>query len=221
MFLDEIGDMPLAAQAKILRVLQDRAVCPLGSNRAAPIDVRIVSATLQNLEEAMAAGQFRQDLYYRIHGVELLVPPLRHRPEDVILLANYFLDRLAQRHAHAPGLSPGAVERLLGYAWPGNVRQLENVIEAAAVMATTAQLQAGDFPFSDSARAVDPHDFAGLMDLPLQEAKVKLMEAFERRMITDALDRHAGNVSAAARQLGIHRQSLQQKMTLLGIRRPV
>jgi DNA-binding NtrC family response regulator len=219
LFLDEIGDMPLPAQAKILRALQERCISPVGSSRVVPVDVRVLSATLQNLDETIAAGRFRQDLYYRIHGVELTVPPLRHRREDIIVLANYFLDRLAARRAGVRRMGSGAAERLLAYAWPGNVRELENVIEAAAVMAPDEELRAADLRIPQAHPGIGTGTFADYMDLPLTEAKEKLLESFERTMIEAALERHDGNVTAASRRLGIHRQSLQQKMTQLGIRR--
>lgn len=220
LFLDEIGDMPLGAQTRILRALQERTVQPVGAARGVPIDVRVISATHQDLEEGIAAGRFRQDLYYRIRGVELFVPPLRARREDVLVLANAFLERTAV----AAGLSPrtlarDAVDSLLAYAWPGNVRELEHTIAAAAAMCAGDEIGAADLRLPQrSERAAEPvfADFAGL---PLTEAKGQLVEAFERAMIEAALEQHQGNVSAAARQLGIHRQSLQQKMAQLGIGR--
>ena len=131
LFLDEIGDMPVPAQTKVLRALQERTVQPVGSNRAVKVDVRIITATHQDLERAMAEGLFRQDLFFRIMGVDLHVPPLRSRHEDIILLANYFLQRLASRNPPTKHLAPDAVDRLLTYAWPGNVRELEHVIAAS------------------------------------------------------------------------------------------
>ena len=220
LFLDEIGDMPLPAQAKILRTLQERSVQPVGSDRTVRVDVRVISATHQNLEEAIAAGQFRQDLYYRIRGVQLAVPPLRSRREDILVLANYFLDRWGIRTGQPPRqLSPDAADRLFGYHWPGNVRELEQAVAAAAAMVDGELIRAGDFALTAETAppaAPVPADFAGL---PLNEAKSRLVESFERAAIAAALEKHTGNVSAAARQLGLHRQSLQQKMTQLGISR--
>jgi DNA-binding NtrC family response regulator len=220
LFLDEIGDMPLPAQAKILRTLQERTVQPVGSDRTTHVDVRVISATHQNLEEAIAAGQFRQDLYYRIRGVQLLVPPLRSRREDILVLANYFLDRWGTRTGRpSPQLAPDAVDRLLGYHWPGNVRELEQAISAAAAMVKGELIRDSDLGLAalpPPPAAAVPADLAGL---PLNEAKARLVESFERAAIMAALEQHRGNVSAAARQLGLHRQSLQQKMTQLGISR--
>jgi DNA-binding NtrC family response regulator len=217
LFLDEIGDMPLTAQAKILRSLQERVVQPVGSSRSVPVDVRVVSATHQDLDEAMAAGLFRKDLYYRVKGVELALPPLRARREDIVLLADFFLDRWAGSGIR-PRLTSAAVDRLLTHPWPGNVRELEHVVTASATLAGGDTIDAADLRLRPAA-GEEASPFAGYFDRPLTEAKAELVDAFERAMILEALDRHAGNVSAAARQLGLHRQSLQQKMTQLKIRR--
>jgi transcriptional regulator with GAF, ATPase, and Fis domain len=219
LFLDEIGDMPLAAQAKILRTLQERVVQPVGSSKSIPIDVRVVSATLQDLDSAMADGHFRKDLYYRVKGVELVVPPLRTRREDIVLLADHFLDRWTRPDGVRVKLSPAAIDRLLTYSWPGNVRELDLVLAASATLSSRETLDADELrlPIASSVESRD--SFASYFDRPLSEAKAELIDAFERAMIVDALDKHAGNVSAAARHLGLHRQSLQQKMTQLGIRR--
>jgi DNA-binding NtrC family response regulator len=228
LFLDEVGDMPRAAQAKILRALQERTVQPVGSSRGVRVDVRVVSATHQDLTRAIADGHFRQDLYYRIKGVELFVPPLRSRREDVILLANYFLERLPCPAGPAAQprwrLSPDATDALLAHAWPGNVRELEHAVTAAAAMARSpgGTVRAADLALPSAAgRPPAPAgpDFDALAALPLTEAKGRLVEQFERHAIARALAQHAGNVSAAARQLGVHRQSLQQKMDQLGITR--
>lgn len=219
LFLDEIGDMPQSAQTKILRVLQDRVVQPVGSIERRPVDVRVISATHRDLEDAVAQGLFRQDLYFRIRGVELIVPPLRQRPEDILLLANYFLERYAARSGSAPcKLSAEAAEALLAHPWPGNVRELEHLVTSAAVLGVASTLRVADLRLPDRTRSTgDNISFHGLAGLPLTEAKAQLVDAFERSAIEAALRTHQGNISAAARQLGIHRQSLQQKMAQLGI----
>jgi DNA-binding NtrC family response regulator len=221
LFLDEIGDMPLEAQTKILRALQERVVQPVGSARTIAVDVRVICATHQDLETAIHAGRFRQDLYYRIRGVELAVPPLRSRREDVLLLANWFLERAAHDTDQPPRtLGDDAVERLLAYHWPGNVRELEHAVLSAAAMSETEEIRASDLPLAAAPEHAGT-DFSGFADLPLTEARNRLVEALERWMISRALDAHGGNVSAAARQLGIHRQNLQQKLSQLGISRAV
>jgi DNA-binding NtrC family response regulator len=217
LFLDEVGDMPPAAQARILRALQERTVQPVGGSKPVGVDVRVLSATHQDLPRAIVEGHFRQDLYYRIRGVELVVPPLRARQEDVVLLARYFLERLGQRMARVPPLAADAVARLLTHPWPGNVRELQHTVTAAAALATGSEIRAADLRLPGDGQAVEQLDFAALAGIPLTEAKERLLEEFERRAILAALERHGGNVSAAARQLGIHRQSLQQKMAQLGI----
>ena len=218
LFLDEIGDMPPPAQTKILRALQERTIQPVGSTKSIKVDVRVVTATHQDLEQAIADHGFRQDLYYRIKGVELHVPPLRRRREDIILLAKFFLDRISDKLPTSPRFDTRAVDQMLAYAWPGNVRELEHAVSAAAAMATDGVIHAGDLPMLRTSEVTSTDAFADLLDLPLTEAKTKLVETFEEHAITRALNYHGGNVSAAARQLGIHRQSLQQKITQLGIR---
>ena len=220
LFLDEIGDMPLPAQTKILRSLQERTVQPVGSAKTIPVDVRVISATHQDLTQAIAEGHFRQDLYYRIKGVQLNVPPLRQRREDIILLANYFLEREASRKQAAPlQLKREVIDALLAHRWPGNVRELEQMIVAASAMVEGEEIRAADLQLSTAAEVPLEIEFAELLDHSLADAKAQLTEAFERRAIAAALDAHSGNISAAARQLGIHRQSLQQKMARFGIKR--
>jgi two-component system response regulator HydG len=217
LFLDEIGDMPLAAQGKILRALQERVVQPVGSSRRVEVDVRVITATHQDLQQAIRDGHFRQDLYYRINGVELTVPPLRQRREDIPLLAEHFLARQTARTGRDLQIASDAIDKLLAYHWPGNVRELEHVIQAAAAMTEGDAIRATDLRLSTSSPPAASADFAALAGLPLTEAKEKLVESFERAAIQAALDHHRGNISAAARQLGIHRQSLQQKLSQLGI----
>lgn len=221
-FLDEVGDMPSSLQAKMLRVLQERIVQRVGSSKEIRIDVRVISATHQDLHAAIIDGLFRQDLLYRIRGVEVVIPPLRSRPQDIGLLAEFFLDRLIQSGAtKAMRLSTEAMEVMLRYSWPGNVRELEHVITAAASLSTQSPLTPSDLAISTSTATEDQHlasDFKSLEGLPLTEAKAKLVDAFERHAITSALRASEGNISAAARSLGIHRQNLQQKMAQLNIK---
>lgn len=217
LFLDEIGDMPSMLQAKILRALQERAIQAVGSTRVRPIDVRVISATHQDLPQAIAAGRFREDLWFRLRGFELAVPPLRDRPEDILPLARWFLEQLDSGPTRR--LGEGVAACLLGHHWPGNVRELRQVIRAAAVMAEGEWIVPADLGLgrADAPSAVE--QLPQLDGLPLAEAKTRLIDWFERRAIRAALEHHDGNISAAARQLGIHRQSLQQKLAQLGMRR--
>ena len=188
LFLDEIGDMPLLLQVKLLRVLQERAVRPVGADQAVPIDVRIVSATHRDLDAALAAGQFREDLYYRLNVVTLTLPPLAERREDIALLAKHFLQRLADKY-HKPlnGFAPDALEALMTASWPGNVRQLNNVVEQVCALATTPLA-----PLSLVQRALRT---PSLEVLRYAEAK----QRFERNYLVQLLKLTDGNVADAAR----------------------
>jgi Nif-specific regulatory protein len=219
-FLDEVGEMPLAMQAKLLRVLQEGEVTPVGDHRLRRVDVRVVCATNRDLTADAAAGHFRSDLYYRLAAFPIRLPPLRERAEDIPLLTERILREHAERHGRPlPVLTPAALERLLAFAWPGNVRELQNELERALALAGAGQpirpehLSAkltGPAPAA-AAAATPPTDGAVQ---PLREART----AFEIRYVADALRRHRGNVSATARALGISRVALQKKMKQLGLR---
>ena len=223
LFLDEIGDMPASVQTRLLRVLQEGVVQPVGSEECIAVDVRIISATHQDLEQAIIHSTFRQDLFFRLKGIELHAPPLRNRQEDILLLANEFLQEAStERVCDAPQeplkFSKAAVTTLMNHNWPGNVRELEQMMRSAAAMTEgpvigPAELGLVPTRQADQARGFDPY-----LDLPLTEARNQLVEDFERQMVIRAVDLEDGNVSAAARRLGIHRQSLQQKMKQLGLR---
>ena len=209
LFLDEIGDMPLAVQTKMLRTLQERVVQPVGRSKSIPVDVRIVSATHQDLEQAVNDGHFRQDLFFRVHALQIMATPLRHRREDVAVLANYFLQReVASQGDRSLDFSPSAMEAMLAHAWPGNVRELEHAVMAAVAMCDGEWIEPLDMQMARKDPSLEHDDFEPLYELPLTESKNQLIEQFERRAIQRALVRHDGNVSAAARQLGIHRQRL-------------
>jgi two-component system response regulator GlrR len=187
-FLDEIGDMPIALQSKLLRSLQEREVRPVGSSQSVPVDVRIISATHRNLEERVSTGEFREDLYYRLNVVSLAIPPLSQRPEDIVPLARHFLATTAARYAKdVRAFAPEAMEMLLGAPWPGNVRQLSNVVEQAVALATSPVVPAA------SVAAALKSEPSGLT--PLDEAK----RAFERDYLIRILRITAGNVTQAAR----------------------
>jgi two-component system response regulator GlrR len=194
LFLDEVGDMPPTLQVKLLRVLEDRTVRAVGANASVPVDVRVVSATHRKLEERIASGAFRADLYYRLNVVKLVVPALAERREDIPLLAGHFLKRLAERYQkRAQGFSPEALELLIAAPWPGNVRQLLNVVEQSVALATT-----GVVPASLVRQAID-HAESSLT--PLDEAR----RAFERDYLVQLLKLTAGNVTQAARLAGRNR----------------
>ncbi len=205
LFLDEIGDMPVGVQTRLLRVLQEGIVQPVGSSERIHVDVRIISATHQDLENAIQEKLFREDLYYRLRGIELSVPALRARQEDILFLAKRFLG--SKKH-----LSNEAVRSLLEYTWPGNVRELKQRIESALAMSSSDVLSPSDVGLSKSGRTTERGRFDEYFDMPLTEAKARLSEEFERQAIQRAIELESGNISAAARRLGIHRQSLQQKI---------
>jgi two-component system response regulator GlrR len=188
LFLDEIGDMPPALQVKLLRVLQERSVRPVGANQAIPIDVRILSATHRDLNAAMAQGQFREDLFYRLNVVALHLPALGERREDIPLLANHFLAQLAEKYSkRLNGFAPDALKALTAAQWPGNVRQLHNVVEQVAALATTPLI-----PLALVQRALR---VPSVEVLSLAQAK----ERFERDYLVGLLKLTDGNVADAAR----------------------
>lgn len=188
LFLDEIGDMPQGVQAKLLRALQEKEVRPVGSARAVPVDVRIISATHHDLEQEVPTGRFREDLYYRLNVVMLRIPPLSERREDIPLLATYFLNRLQRGRAErVRGFSPEAMVLLIEAPWPGNVRQLQNVVEQTLALATTPIIPA---TLVQSSLREQPTD-----TLSLTHAR----ERFEREYLVQLLQTTQGNVSHAAR----------------------
>jgi DNA-binding NtrC family response regulator len=222
-FLDEIGDMPLETQAKVLRVLEERQVERVGSSRPFPVDVRVLAATHRDLEGEVRRGRFREDLYFRLAVVPVVLPPLRDRLEDLPLLVDRFLGDLGTRLGRPKaGISPEALSALARHPWPGNVRELKNSIEQAAVLAAGDVIQKSDLRILGGADGI--HDARaggstpGTAGLPFAEAKRRHVEAFERQFLTDALKEHGGNVSRTAAAIGMVRQSLQQKLRELGIK---
>ena len=213
-FLDEIGDMSLETQAKVLRVLQEREFERVGGNRTIQVDVRVIAATNKNLPLMVQEEKFRDDLFYRLNVVPIVLPPLRERREDIPLLATHFLKEVAARYERDPmTVSPDAYGLLLSSPWPGNVRELKNVLEAAAVLSAGPEIQAADLRLSQQVR---PTEVAG--PVTFREAKQHVVEAFERDFISRALRRHQGNITKAAAELGLHRQQLQQKIRELGLK---
>jgi DNA-binding NtrC family response regulator len=214
-FLDEIGDMPLETQAKVLRVLEERRLERVGGVRPIEVDVRVVAATHRDLEAEVKRGRFRQDLYYRLRVVEIVLPPLRQRMEDLPALVERLLEKTAARLGRPRrSLGASALARLARHAFPGNVRELRNVLEHAAVLAEGERIEAGDLPLDAEPLAVDE---AGPIE-SFAEAKKQAVESFERSYLVRALREHDGNVSRTAEAIGMVRQSLQQKLRELGIR---
>ena len=217
LFLDEIGDMSLGAQAKLLRVLQDGVVEPIGGGEVR-VSVRVIAATHRALPEMVERGAFREDLLFRLRVVELKVPALRERGEDPVLLGRHFLDEVSPRPLR---LTPDADAALRAYAWPGNVRELRNAIERAAIFCRGGIVQCDDFPaeLRSAPTASEPEGRLVVWEKgeDFRTAKQRLVERFEREILRSALREHGGNVSTAARELGLHRQSLQQKLRRLGI----
>jgi two-component system response regulator HydG len=202
LFLDEIGNLPVGLQPKLLRALQERTVRPVGGQAEVPFDVRIIAATKHNLRAAVEEGRFRQDLLFRIAVIHVQVPPLREREDDVLLLAQCFVERAALRAGkQIRGLSPGAVARLQAHAWPGNVRELQSSIERAVALTTRDEIAAADLP-EHLRPALCP---------PAEEALAPLAEV-ERLHILGVLDAVRGNRSRAASILGIDRKTLQRKL---------
>jgi DNA-binding NtrC family response regulator len=209
-FLDEIGDLALPLQAKLLRVLQEREVERLGSNVPIPLDVRVICATNRNLEEMVRQGTFRQDLYFRVSVVKLALPSLQDRAEDIPLLADHFLRTFSAAHGkEIRGLSPGLVTALAGYEWPGNVRELQNVIERCVVLADGAQLRAEDLPPEISHLSVSAEIHRG----SFQES----VRSFKREMLRSALRLHNGNKLRAAQDLHISRCYLHRLLNQLDL----
>ncbi len=208
--LDEIGDLPLALQTKLLRVLQEKEIRPLGATASRRVDVRVLAATNQDLEEKIRQGLFRDDLFYRLNVVTVTMPPLREIPEDIPALAQHFLKRFAgEHHREGLALSPDAEAVLLRDGWPGNVRELQNVIRRAVLLASGPSITPADLGRPAPGGNACP-DLADLRQLPFNEAKRRLIERFSADYLIHALEQHQGNVSAAARACGLGRQTLQR-----------
>ncbi len=200
LFLDEIGNLSLNSQAKLLSAIQNKVVVRVGANQNIPVDIRLICATNVNLDQLVADGLFREDLLYRINTIRIEVPPLRERGEDILLLADFYLHRYTVKYGKTGlRLNQSARDKLMEYRWPGNVRELLHTIERAVILSDGNVLKADDFPLK-----VHTPVGAGTGQGTLEE--------MELRMIADALERHGGNYTAAAEQLGISRQTLYNKL---------
>ncbi|MCA9675568.1 MAG: sigma-54-dependent Fis family transcriptional regulator [Kofleriaceae bacterium] len=206
-FLDEIGELALPLQAKLLRVLQEHELRPLGATKTQRVDVRVVAATNRNLESMLTEGSFREDLYYRLNVIQLDLPPLRSRPEDVLPLSEHFLAQLGAKHnpPRQLRLTTDAQQILLGYAWPGNVRELHNVLERGVALCQAELIRADDLP--NHVRERKPADF-----LQVALARRMSLAELEREYIERVLDDEGGNKTRAAQRLGLDRKTLYRKL---------
>jgi two-component system response regulator HydG len=213
LLLDEIGDMPLLLQAKLLRALQERTFRPLGSSQEMPFDARIVASTNRDLEVAVEQGRFREDLFYRINVIHVELPPLRSRAGDVLLLAQSFLGEVGVRSDKTvSGFTTRAAERLMAYDWPGNVRELRNCIERAVTLTRTDLVDLDDLP-----QKVRDYKAAHLVVVGDDPSEIVSLEELERRYILKVVDACKGNKSKAARALGIGRKTLYRRLESFGV----
>jgi len=220
-FLDEIGLMSPSFQSKLLRVLQERTVVPLGTSETVSVDFRLVAATAQDLRERMAKGEFREDLFYRLRVVTIDVPPLRERPADVAPLAAYFVARYAAAALHEvpPLLTPAALAEMQRHPWPGNVRELENCVQRALVLARGDEIAPEHLGLTENVPAHMDVVTAEREPLSYDQGKQRAVQEFQRRYIERALREARGNVSHAARVCGLTRAALQRIMKSLGLDR--
>jgi len=209
-FLDEIGEMPLSIQAKMLRVLQEKEFSPVGSSKTVKVDIRIIAATNKNLEEEISKKRFREDLFYRLNVVNVMIPCLRERLDDIMLLADFFLEQYTKKNNRLiRGFSPATVDLLKQYHWPGNVRELENAVERAVILARGEWIQPGDLPES----MVSPDRDRGRGDA----TPGRSLKEMEKQMILRTLEETGGNRTRAAGILGISRRTLQLRLKEYGL----
>lgn len=218
LFLDEVGDMPLATQGRFLRVLQEGEIKPLGANDLRKVDVRVVAATNVDLPDAIKQKQFRADLYYRLNVVALELPPLCRRREDIPLLATHFLARHARQQGRPlPELTPGALERLIAYGWPGNARELDNLMHRLVLFNRVGPVGAAEVGALGELRSEPGIDTPTLAGLEFARAKESAVEDFEHRYLTDVMARASGSVSEAARLAGLDRSNFRRLLRRHGI----
>jgi two-component system response regulator PilR (NtrC family) len=222
-FLDEVGTMPVNVQAKLLRVLEDKTIRRLGENKTIQVDARLVTATNQDLDAAIAAREFREDLYYRLNVVSIHVPPLRARRSDIPLLAEHFLRKYCEREdKQIQGITSEAMRLLLAYSWPGNVRELKHMIEQAVAMSTGSLITPEMLPpharSATEAPAKPEGPVARAMAVSPEKGRVKALDERERELILEAIEQNQGNLEKAAKDLGISRVTLWRRMKKYGIR---
>ncbi|QJA05482.1 sigma-54-dependent Fis family transcriptional regulator [Thermosulfurimonas marina] len=217
-FLDEIGDMPSSLQVKLLRVLQEKEIRPLGSTQVLKVDVRVIASTNQDLEAKIAAGEFREDLYYRLNEVILRVPPLRERGEDILLLAQHFLREYAHQYGkEGLNFSPSALEFLLEQPWKGNVRELKNTIKRAVLLTSGSQITPEDLKGAPFSSYREETNASSLGFKTYHQAKREALDRFAREYLERLLRSTQGNISQAARLAGLKRQSLQRMLRRYGL----
>jgi DNA-binding NtrC family response regulator len=219
LFLDEVAELPLAIQAKLLRVLESREVSPLGGVASKPVDVRFIAATNGDLDASVARGAFRRDLYYRLQGITLRIPPLRDRRGEIPGLVRAFVAHFSRAAGHAePPVSPGAMKRLVGADWPGNIRELRNVVERAVVLSAGKTIDVPHLEGMPMAAAQKP---GAPPTPPARSTDLKAeVEALERQRIIDALQQSGGNQTEAAKLLGISRRMMLGRLDAYGLPRP-
>jgi two-component system response regulator AtoC len=207
-------------QARLLRVLQERQVRRVGGTRFTHVDVRVIAASNQDLEDLCRKGTFREDLYYRLNVIPVSLPPLRAREGDILLLANEFVTRFVQRvqteSGSVPSIDPSAADLLMRYAWPGNVRELQNVMERAAVLVDGHTVMSTHLP--DRLQALADKVSASLEAGSFKQAKQQAVEAFERNFLLDLLKRNEGHMSRAAREAGVDRKTIERMVKKHGLR---
>lgn len=219
LLLDEIGDMHIDVQAKLLRALEERVIEPLGAPEPLAVDVRILASTHQDLDRAMDEGRFRRDLYYRLKVVRIELPTLSERPGDIPQLASAFLESFAEKYrVERPELTAEALRALETQSWPGNVRELKNALMSAFALAEDGVIRAEDLSFEEARVSGEIGIPEGVFGLPFSQARKAMLQDFERRFLERHLKAHQGNISRTAQALDMHRQSLQQKIKELGIR---
>lgn len=213
-FLDEIGDMPLNMQAKLLRVLQEKEIERIGGERPLPVDVRVIAATRKDLPDLIKKGEFREDLYYRLNVINIEMIPLRKRREDIIIFAEHFLRQLNTDYKKEIGMSNDVKKCFLSYFWPGNIRELDNVIKSAYAACDEVLIELNDLP----SKMVDNHRKKDLGDQMANKKLSQIMDEYEKNVLVEVLKKYSWNCQNAADELGIHRSALYKKINKLHIK---
>jgi transcriptional regulator with PAS, ATPase and Fis domain len=218
LFLDEIGDITPAIQTKLLRVLQEKEIKPLGDTKSITVDVRIIASTNQNLEKKIKIGEFREDFYYRLNVLPVKLPALREHPEDIPLIANYLVEKHCKKMNNSPKkISPDLMDVFRKRSWEGNVRELENVIMQGISFSTTDEINPRDMELSDRKKSANIGS-GSMLNLPYKTAKEETLKQFNHDYIGHLLGSHNGNVTQAAKKCGLERQALQQIMRRFGVK---